>query len=271
MARQAWRQVVIGTLIGIALTVAGMSFVNTAEAASVHIVQRYDTLWQVSRQYQTTVQNIRALNGLWTTHTIYPGQRLRLPAAGDRVHIVSRGETLWQIAQWYGSSSGAIQQASGLPATVISAGQALLVPRGSARTAVSPGATARNPASAAPTLTAPAHDVDLLARLITAEAAGELYRGQVAVGAVVLNRVRHHEFPNTPRGVIYDGIQWEPVYNGRINQPYTATAKRAAREALAGADPSQGALFFYNPLKVSHPFFSTLTFLTRIGDHWFYR
>ena len=92
-------------------------------------------------------------------------------------------------------------------------------------------------------------DFDLLARLITAEADGESFLAKVAVGAVVLNRVRSEEFPATVRDVIYQvdngRYQFEPVLNGWINRPASAEARRAAELACAGCDPTGGALYFF--------------------------
>ncbi len=113
-------------------------------------------------------------------------------------------------------------------------------------------------------------DLDLLAKVINGEARGEPYEGQVAVGAVVLNRVRNAEFPNTIEGVIYQKGQFSCVKDGQINLVPTASSYKAAREALDGRDPSLGALYFYNPDKAI-----TLWWLSQrettvvIGDHVF--
>lgn len=88
-------------------------------------------------------------------------------------------------------------------------------------------------------------DLDLLARLITVEAGNQPYEAQVAVGAVVLNRVRSPSFPDSVREVIFDPGQFPPATNGRINRrPATAAAVKAAEDALAGVDPTNGALYF---------------------------
>ena len=89
--------------------------------------------------------------------------------------------------------------------------------------------------------------VDLLARLISAEARGEPYSGQVAVGAVVLNRIKHPSFPNTLPGVIYQSGAFTCITDGQFNQPVAESAYRAARDALNGVDPSGGAIYYFNP------------------------
>lgn len=90
-------------------------------------------------------------------------------------------------------------------------------------------------------------DLELLARIIHGEARGEPYEGQVAVGAVVLNRVKSQGFPNTIREVIFQKNQFSAVSDGQFYLEPNETAYRAARDALSGRDPSLGALFFYNP------------------------
>lgn len=89
--------------------------------------------------------------------------------------------------------------------------------------------------------------VDLLARLISAEARGEPYSGQVAVGAVVLNRIRHPSFPNTLSGVIYQSGAFTCITDGQFNEPVAESAYRAARDALNGVDPSGGAIYYFTP------------------------
>jgi N-acetylmuramoyl-L-alanine amidase len=111
--------------------------------------------------------------------------------------------------------------------------------------------------------------VDLLARLITAEAQGEPYEGQVAVGAVVMNRVKSPDFPNTIKEVIYQPYQFEPTLNGWIDKPAVESAVRAAREAIAGSDPTGGALFFFNPAMTNNAFLWSRPYKTTIGNHRF--
>lgn len=113
--------------------------------------------------------------------------------------------------------------------------------------------------------------VQLLARLIQAEAANEPYVGKVAVGAVVLNRVQHASFPKTIPGVIFQPRAFQPVANGRIWLPVEQESYRAARQALAGWDPTHGALYFWNPAKSTSPWIWTRTIITRIGRHVFGR
>ncbi len=112
-------------------------------------------------------------------------------------------------------------------------------------------------------------DVQLLARLIYGEARGESYMGQVAVGAVVLNRIKSPSFPNTMSGVIYQSYAFTAVADGQINLTPNATAKKAALDAINGWDPTGGAIYYYNPATATSSWiFSRQTKIT-IGNHVF--
>ncbi len=112
-------------------------------------------------------------------------------------------------------------------------------------------------------------DVYLLARLISAEARGEPYEGQVAVGAVVLNRIDHPSFPNSLSGVIYQTDAFTCVSDGQFDKPISDSAYRAARDALAGWDPSGGAIYYYNPSTATSAWIWSRPVLLTIGDHVF--
>ena len=115
-------------------------------------------------------------------------------------------------------------------------------------------------------------DIELLARLVHAEAKGESYNGKVAVAATVLNRVRSNSYPGTIRGVIYQynfGYQYCPVRNGQINRPADEESRKAVREALRGKDPSRGALSFYNPANSYNRWIRSRPHAVTIGNHVF--
>jgi len=116
-----------------------------------------------------------------------------------------------------------------------------------------------------------ADEVALLARVINAEARGEPYLGQVAVGAVIMNRVKSPEFPNTITGVIYQKGQFSSVTDGQINKAFEneAQVKKAAQEAYNGSDPTNGALFFYNAKTTKSKWLYTRPTLKVIGSHTF--
>ena len=112
-------------------------------------------------------------------------------------------------------------------------------------------------------------NIDLLARLISAEARGEPYEGQVAVGAVVLNRVDHPSFPNTISGVIYQHEAFTCVYDGQFDQPVAESAYRAARDAMNGWDPSYGAIYYFNPATATSAWIWSRPEIVTIGRHKF--
>ena len=113
--------------------------------------------------------------------------------------------------------------------------------------------------------------VELLARLINCEARGERYIGQVAVGAVILNRVKSPKFPNTIAGVIYQNNQFSSVKDGQFDVAIEegSTVYKAAQEAMNGSDPTGGALYFYNPSKTKSKWLFSLETTTTIGKHNF--
>ena len=112
-------------------------------------------------------------------------------------------------------------------------------------------------------------DVALLAKVISAEARGEPYDGQVAVGAVILNRIAHPSFPTTLAGVVYEPGAFTCMVDGQIDQPIASSAYQAARDALNGADPSGGAIYYFNPVTATSAWIWSRPLLTVIGKHRF--
>ncbi len=113
------------------------------------------------------------------------------------------------------------------------------------------------------------NNVNLLARLIYGEARGESYTGQVAVGAVVMNRVKSSSFPNTIAGVIYQSGSFDAVSDGQVNMNPDNTAKSAARDALNGWDPSYGAIYYFNPATATNKWIWSRPMTVTIGKHRF--
>lgn len=124
--------------------------------------------------------------------------------------------------------------------------------------------------STAPT-TNRSNDINLLARVISAESRGEPYTGQVAVGAVILNRIKHPSFPNTLAGVIYQPGAFTCVSDGQINAPVEAVAHRAASDAMNGWDPTHGCIYYYNPAKTTNKWIYSRPVVITIGKHVFAR
>ena len=112
-------------------------------------------------------------------------------------------------------------------------------------------------------------DIDLLAKLIAAEARGESYVGQVAVGAVVLNRVAHPSFPDTVAGVIYQKGAFSCINDSNWSVSATETSRKAARDCINGWDPSGGAVYYFNPRKTNDAFMHSRPVITVIGNHNF--
>lgn len=113
------------------------------------------------------------------------------------------------------------------------------------------------------------NSVELLARVISAEARGEPYSGQVAVGAVILNRVEHPSFPDTIAGVVYQPGAFTCMTDGQINQPISPSCRRAAQDAMNGVDPTGGAIYYYNPAKTTNSWMLSRPVIKQIGNHLF--
>lgn len=186
----------------------------------------------------------------------------------------SQGETVKQIQtrlkQWgyysgaadgiYGSATVAavkkFQQKNGLAADGI-AGAKTLAAIGIAQKASSGGSPSRQ------------SDTELLARMISAEGRGESYKGQVAIGAVILNRVRHPSFPDSIQGVIYQPGAFSALSDGQFDKPVADSSRRAATEVMNGADPTYGCIYYYNPAKTSNKFMLSRPVVIVIGAHRF--
>lgn len=116
-----------------------------------------------------------------------------------------------------------------------------------------------------------ASNLQLIARAINGEARGEPYEGQVAVGAVILNRVKDSKFPNTVAGVIYQKGAFTAVSDGQINQPIAegSTVLKAAQDALNGWDPTGGAIYYFNPATATNKWIWSRPLIKTIGKHRF--
>ena len=116
-----------------------------------------------------------------------------------------------------------------------------------------------------------ASDIQLLARCVNGEARGEVYEGQVAVAAVILNRVRHPSFPNTISGVIYQPGAFTAVADGQINEPIeqNSTVYKACEDAMNGWDPSGGAIYYFNPETATNKWIWSRPLIIQIGRHRF--
>ncbi len=114
-----------------------------------------------------------------------------------------------------------------------------------------------------------ANDLYLLSRIISAEARGEPYSGQVAVGAVILNRMKHPSFPNTMSGVIYQPGAFSAIDDGQFNEPIADISRRAAQDALNGVNPIGNAIYYYNPVTATNKWIRSRPIIKTIGKHVF--
>ncbi|MFA6807592.1 MAG: spore cortex-lytic enzyme [Eubacteriales bacterium] len=114
-------------------------------------------------------------------------------------------------------------------------------------------------------------DSNLLARCVSAEARGEPYMGQVAVAAVIMNRIKSSSFPNSIADIVYQPKAFSSVEDGQINDPPLSDAVKAAKEAMSGQDPTHGAIYFFNPDKTKNKFVWSRPQIMKIGNHIFAR
>lgn len=216
---------------------------NTAFAGDYTVVSG-DSLYKIGTLFNTSANNIMGSNNLKGT-TIYPGQILKVPCD---TYTVKSGDSLYLIAKRYGINLSDLRKANNKWNNIIYIGQKLNLPKINSTAGTS--SNSKQPTESKPIVNYTEADLDLLSRLVTAEAQGQPYNAQVAVASVVLNRVKSSQFPNTISSVIYQKIngyyQFTPVKNGWINKAATSTAKKAAKEALYGADPSKTALFYFD-------------------------
>lgn len=131
------------------------------------------------------------------------------------------------------------------------------------------GATGKTTSTASKVDTSSNKDLMLLARCINGEARGEPYEGQVAVGAVIMNRTRDSRFPNTVAGVVYQPGAFTAIVDGQIHAQMYPSSIRAARDALNGWDPSGGAIYYYNPAKTTNRWIWSRPVIKVIGKHKF--
>ncbi|HHW72363.1 MAG TPA: LysM peptidoglycan-binding domain-containing protein [Firmicutes bacterium] len=175
---------------------------------------------------------------------------------GVTLYTVQEGDSLYWVAATYGISVEELKELNRMKSDLIRVGQRLLVPVDHMK---------YYPAGVRLTN----QEVEWLAQMIHAEARGEPYLGQVAVGAVIINRLLSHQFPNTLRGVLFQANAFQPIQNGSFYTAPNETARRAALEALNGHDPTNGALFFFNPRKTSDRFMHSRPVKVTIGNHRF--
>ncbi|HOJ79212.1 MAG TPA: LysM peptidoglycan-binding domain-containing protein [Bacillota bacterium] len=236
----------------------------------IHQVQSGETLYQIAKQYQTTVAVLKEIN-LLADERIYPGQNLIIvsdsvinkPPIRPNTYTIQEGDNLYQIAKRFQIPLELLCLVNNIDQTaIIKPGQIMRIPVD--------GAIQNNIYQK---IKVNESELELLARLVTAEAKGEPLEGQVAVAATVLNRVLDARYPNSVYDVIYHvykgRYQFSPISDGRINEPATQSAYEAVQLALSGWDPSNGARGFFNPDKSLDAWVRAQTVTATIGNHVF--
>lgn len=277
-----WHKLISITLI---IGMFCVLLINTeVEAAdiSVHnyVVQKGDTLTSISQKFNLNIGQLMLANSL-DNSKIIAGQTLAIPMEQPvKQYRVQPGDNLSEISKAYASQVSSIKAMNNLQSNLIKPGEVLQVPVGPGDSTEQEEEIITSPVSTkvalSPTGQAVAissTDLQWLAKLINAEARGESFEGKVAVGAVILNRMAHPEFPGSIQKIIFQKVkttyQFTPVKDGRIYQDPDRDAYRAAEEALRGTDPTGGAIFFYNPKTASDRWIRTLPVSKTIGNHVF--
>ncbi len=211
-----------------------LSFQASTVKAADYTVTSNDSLYSLSKLFNTSVSTLRASNN-FEVNSLSPKDVIFVPA---HEYTVKSGDSLFTIAKRYGIPLSNLKRANYQTGNSIDPGEKIILP------GVSPYriADAVIPYSSG--------ELDLLARLIEAEASGESLQAKIAVGAVVINRVQSGDWAPTISKVIYQKFdsyyQFTPVKNGMINKPSSAESRRAARLAIYGSDPSRGAIFYFD-------------------------
>ncbi len=236
----------IGVLLSVTLNFA------SASAADYAILKK-DTLYKIGLLFDTPVSTIKSNNNL-KSNKIYPGQALYIKA---KTYKVKKGDTLYSIAKKKKVTLSSLKRANNKWNNKIKAGEKILLPAAKSSvklkstdikaSKISAKAKTANSKTVIPYTQ---KELNLLARLISAEAAGEPYNAMLGVGAVVVNRVLSPKWPSTIAKVINHVAggyyQFTPVKNGYIKNPASDTAVKAAMAALNGSDPTSGAMFYFD-------------------------
>lgn len=181
-----------------------------------------------------------------------------IPLDKTILYRIQPGDNLYSLARYFNTTIRDIMALNNLDDTLLTVGQEILLPTYT----LTPRQTFSHSVTQG--------ELDLLARVISGEARGEPLLGQVAVGAVIINRVLHPSFPNTLQEVIYQPNQFSAVFDGQFNHAPTTASYIAARRALDGEDPTMGSLYFYNPrTAINVAFFERVTKTIEIGNHVF--
>ncbi len=244
----------------IATIILGASLLAQPAQAANYQVQSGDSLYKIAQKYNVTVQEIKDANNM-SADVIYQNQYLYIPdkkQTDSITHTVVKGDTLSALAKKYKIEINRLKAANGLDSDMIYIGQQLLIPKADA-----------NLSSRGEDLTLTNSQIELMARIVYGESRGEPFEGQVAVAAVVLNRLFSDEFPSTIEGVIYQNLAFTAVADGQYNLTPNAQAYQAVRIALEGYDPTYGATYYWNPATATSQWVWSREITLKIGKHVF--
>lgn len=242
--------------------------VSAAEIYSHYTVTNGDTVYKIAQEHNITMDAIINANGLTDGgELIYPNMVLLLDSNAKNNdnynYTVKSGDSIFKIAQSYGITTTELKTANNLTADRIYCGQLLYVP-GTAETV--PVMKEENVNESALTEA----EIYMIAKMIYGEARGECYQGQVAVGAVIMNRLYSPDFPDTVYEVLFQDSQFSAIDDGQYYLTPDDSAISAAYEAVNGADPTGGALFYWNPVKApNNAFLNAKPIIATIGNHVF--
>lgn len=255
-----YKKIIAGIILGFML----VPIMAVPIMAMSYTVMPGDTLFKIGQRFGVAYQSILQENGLKSS-MITPGMNLNIPQKPDagNLYTVKAGDTLFLLAKKFGTTVNAIKRTSGIKSDAIKVGQKIRIPVGSSSSIESARSySGRNFTQ---------EDLDLMAKAVYGEARGESYTGQVAIAAVILNRLSSSEFPNDVRGVIFQPWAFTAVHDGQFWLNPDATAIRAVRDAINGQDPTSGALYYWNPQTATNTWVWTRPIIKTIGKHVFAR
>lgn len=223
-----------------------------------YTVKPGDTLYQIARRYDISVKEIKEHNNLKNDYLLI-GQQLTIPVNDidkNYTYEVRAGDTLYKIARKFYTTIAEIKAINNLISDYLFIGQRLHIP-------------VSQPDKGYQKVDVTDYEKELLARAVYSEARGEPFEGQVAIAAVVLNRVLHPLFPDTVEKVIFQPWQFTAVHDGQFWLTPNRAAYNAVELALEGWDPSNGAIYYYNPDTASSKWVFYRTVIVKIGEHYF--
>lgn len=230
----------------------------------LYYVQPGDSLYKIAERFYTKINIIRELNNL-SSENLYVGQKLYVPLpdiSGDYDTVLSYvvekpWETIYSIGEEFNISVWVLKAYNQLESDSIYPGQKLSIPLSLPDGNMNDGFEYTQ------------EELELLARAVYSEARGESFKGEVAVAAVILNRVRHSIFPDTIEGVIFQPWQFTAVHDGQFWLEPEQHAYLAAKAALQGWDPTREAIYYYNPDTATSDWVYYRNVVIKIGDHYF--